>query len=127
MKATFQDVLLTPSQSLVGVQREWHTRTKGVYIVVDRHGKFILCSQRLPLIAGFVNGMANDCSDKVSVSGLHQIVGTTQNRVCGWTKNRWKLQFCKLEDCAEYFERERVGFEQALILGTPSAYQISLK
>ena len=123
----FQDVLLSPSESLVGVDREWHTRKAGAYIVWDRHNKYIIVSQRLPLIAGFLNAMASDSAEKVSVSALHKIVGREKNRVCGWSKNRWKLSFCKLEDVCEHFERARGAFDKALILGVPSAYRVVVR
>jgi hypothetical protein len=111
----------------MAVDREWHTRKKGAYIVWDRYGKYIIVSQRLPLIAGFLNAMASDSAEKVSVSALHQIVGKDANRVCGWSKNRWKLTFCKLEDVSHHFERARGAFEKALVLGAPCSYHIVLQ
>ena len=123
----FQDLLLSPSETLVGVDREWHTRKSGAYIVWDRHGKYILLSQRLPLLAAFLNAMASDSAERVSVSALHQIVGRDRNRVCGWSKNRWKLSFCRLEEVCEHFESARDAFEKALILGVPSAYHVEVR
>ena len=43
-------ILVAPSEHLVSVKREWHTRKPGCYMVVDRHGKYLLLSQRLQLI-----------------------------------------------------------------------------
>ena len=123
-KRPFECISLDPSEKLVGVQREWHTRKVGAYIVVDRYGKFVLVSQRLPLIASFLNAMASDTAERVSVPALHQTVGKTQNRNCGYTKHRWRLSWCKLEDVGEHFENMRRDFEQAVILGAPSAYRI---
>ena len=123
--SAYESILLAPSETLVGVEREWHTRKEGAYIVADRYGKLILVSQRLPLIAAFLNAMASDGAERVSVPALHQIVGKTHNRVCGYTKNRWKLSLCKLEDVREHFERARGAFDEAMILGAPSAYRIA--
>ena len=120
----YEQLLLSPSESLAGVDREWHTRKQGAYIVFDRHGHYIILSQRLPLIAAFLNAMASDGAEKVSVSALHQIVGTSANRVCGYSKNRWKLSFCKLDEVGKHFERARSGFDKAMIIGSPSAYHI---
>ena len=124
-KCAFHYIPLEPTEKLVGVQREWHTRKTGAYIVVDRYGKFVLVSQRLPLIASFLNALACDTAERVSVPALHQTVGKTQSRTCGYTKHRWRLSWCKLEDVSEHFETVRRDFEQAVILGAPSAYRIS--
>ena len=127
MKGLDHNLVICPSKTLVGVHREWHTRKPGAYIVWDRHGQYIIVSQRLTLIAKFLNSMATDSAEKVSVSALHQIVGRNENRVCGYTKNRWKLSFCKLEETGSHFECARGAFEQALILGAPDAYQLAKK
>ena len=117
-------MILRPSDKLGAVHREWHTRKNGCYIVFDRYNKVILLSQRLPLIASFLNSMASTGAERVSLSALHQIVGTRENRVGGYSKHRWKLSFCKLEDVSEHFERSRGAFEKAMILGAPAAYCI---
>ena len=125
MKTAFHSLLLSETDTLVAVEREWHTRKSGCYLVSDRYGKFLLVSQRLPLVADFVNAMAHDKSERVSVPALHQIVGLTENRVCGYSKGRWRVEFCPLEHVGSQIARARAGFERAVILGAPSAYRIA--
>ena len=104
-------------------RRAWGER--GAYIVTDKHGKYVLISQRLPLIASFLNARANHSADRVSVPTLHQAIGKTQTRTGGYAKHRWRLSWCQLEEVAQHFEGLRGRFEQAVVLGAPTVYQIA--
>lgn len=124
MKRAFDHVVVPAKQTLVGVQREWHTRKPGAYLVRDRDGKFLLVSQRLPLIAAWVNAMARDAGERVSVPALHH-TATASHRTGGYTKNKWAVDFCPLEEVGSRFEGTRRSFETALILGQPECYQLA--
>ena len=53
-------VLLRPGRRLVGIRREKASRALG-YVVVDRiAGSVVVCAQRLPLAAAYLNTLGND-------------------------------------------------------------------
>ena len=116
---------LASGEKVTRVAREWHTRKSGAYVIQDRYRKVTILSQRLSLIASYLNEMAEDRGEKVSVTGLYQIADRgCDNRCSGFTKNRWNVSFCGLEDVAAKFESARGVHEHALILGAPSAYMV---
>ena len=118
---------IRPDDALRGVVRERHTRRAGMYMVRDKYGKVIIAAQKLSPIVAHINSMAQDEGSRVSVTALYEIVGSSQNRVSGYSKNRWKLDLLSLEEAGEVFERERKGYESALVLGCPRCYQVESK
>ena len=92
-------------------------------MVHDKHGHMLIVSQKLPLLAAYLNSFAKDRAEKVSVAALHAIVGKGEDhRTCGYTKHRWKVNFCPLENAPEEFESVRRGYEKAVVVGAPAAY-----
>jgi hypothetical protein len=121
-----QCITVHPSDALVGLTREYHTRKKGAYVLFDKHGQYLVVSQKLHNLAAFVNSVVPDAASRVSITALHDIVNKcdVNNRVGGWSKHRWKLQFAPLEGVGGVFESERSQFQHALILGQPECYTI---
>ena len=117
-------ITVRPNDCLKGVRREWHTRKKGCYLLEDKHGTYLVVAQKLHLLASFLNTIAQDASSRVSLTALHEIVNTSDNRVGGWLKYRWRVRFAPLEEVGGLFERRRPSFEQSLILGQPECYRL---
>jgi hypothetical protein len=118
-------VEIGPSVVLRRVIRERRTRKPGCYLVSCKYGTVLLISQRLPLLASYLNTVAVDRASRVSVPALYQICDCDANRVGGYTKNRWRVRFVPLEEATACFEAARAHFERALILGARQCYQVS--
>ena len=117
-------ITVRPADCLTDVKREWHTRKQGCYLLQDKQGKYLIVAQKLRLLASYLNSIASDAASRVSVTALHEILNTSDNRVGGFSKHRWKLDFAPLESAPPLFERERGRFEHTLILGQPECYRI---
>ena len=120
----FERISLSPTDCLKSVQREYRARKSGVYVLFDKHGDYLIVSQRLHLLSTFLNSIAPDPSSRISVSALYEILDNVDNRVGGFSKHRWACRFVPLDTAASLFESERVRFQQVLILGTPNCYSI---
>ena len=120
-----QPIHLQPKQSLVRVEREPHARKRGAYVVRDRHGQFLLVSQKLALIAAFLNQVAEHAGERVSVPGLYLNVGRTSNGVQGYCKHRWRIEFHPLEHAGAAFEAARAEYAHAVVLGAKDAYRVA--
>ena len=71
-----------------------------------------------------VTGLKNRLHSRPSA--LHHTVGATaSHRTGGYTKNKWAVDFCPLEEVGSRFEGTRRSFETALILGQPECYQLA--
>jgi len=115
---------VSPSATLQKVVRERRARRTGCYITVDRHGP-ILISQKLSHLVDFINRTAPDPSSKISLPALHQICDTSNNRVGGWAKHRYRVRFVPLEGVREAFEAERAqGPPVSFILGDTECYTL---
>ena len=90
---------MRPTDCLKGVSREYHSRKKGAYVLIDKHEEYLIVSQKLQPISTFLNSIAPDHSSRVSVTALYEILDNTENRVGGWSKQdggvdlfRWKVR-----------------------------------
>lgn len=117
-------ITVQPTDALRSVCREWHTRKPLCYILEDRYEKYLFLAQRLHVLSSYINTLAPDRASRVSITALHEIAGTSENRVCGWSKHRWRVRTVPLEEAGELFEKERGRFQYALILGQRNCYQI---
>ena len=113
-----------PSSTLREVKREFHTRRKGCYITVDRYGP-VLVAQKLSRLVEYINAAAPDAASRVSVPTLHQICDNESNRVCGWSKHRYRVRFVPLDRVREAFEMERAKGVSSFILGEPECYTLA--
>ena len=122
---SFQRRTLAPSEKVTRILREWHTRKSGAYVVRDRYGKVVILSQRLPLIATYLNDTATDHSQKVSVPALFNAVGKDgTDRVAGHCKNRWKVAMYSLDEAPLAYEGARGEHDSSVILGSEAAYKV---
>ena len=121
-------IAVRPTDALKSVRREWYSRKKGshygCYLLEDKYGRYLIVAQKLHAIACYLNSIAPDAASKVSVTALYEILDTSDNRVGGWSKHRWRLRFAPLEEAGTLFEKERGRFELPLILGQPDCYTI---
>ena len=86
---------------------------------------YLIASQRLTDIVDQINAIVREKPCQVSLAGLYQSLGKTDDRTMGWVKFRWKVQPYDLESAAEQFQaRLGRGFEHALIVGSREAYEI---
>ena len=119
-------IAIQPTDALKAVRRERRARREGCYVVQDKLGQYLIVAQKLATIVSFLNSkVAVDAASRVSVTGLYEIVNASDdNRVCGFSKHRWKLTFAPLDDVGRRLERERGRFEHTLLLGPPECYLI---
>ena len=86
------------------IQRERFARKhKGQYvawILTDKFGQLLVCSQKLDRIQAYVNQQAPTPHDKVHVSGLYESLSSHGKITGGFYKNRWKLLCCPIEETA---------------------------
>ena len=117
-----------PTDALKGVKRELYTRKRnecyGCYMLLDKHGVYLVIAQKLHAIAAFINTIASDEASRISLTTLYEILDTHDNRVGGFAKHRWRIRFAPLEEAGSLFESERGRFEQSIIIGHPECYQI---
>ena len=114
-----------PHQTLTGVKKEHHARQGKLFICEDKMRDYLIASQRLTDIVDQINAIVREKPCRVSLAGLYQSLGKTDDRTMGWVKFRWKVRPYDLESAAEQFQaRLGRGFEHALIVGSREAYEI---
>ena len=115
-------ITVRPTDALRGVRRERRARRRGCYLLEDRYGTYLVAAQKLQPIAHFIQTV--DPTSRVSLTALYEILDTSDNRVGGYAKHRWRLRFVPLDEAVARFEAERGRFERALIVGQPECYAI---
>ena len=119
-------IAIGPNERLATISKEHHIRKqKGhyrVYLVEDKLRNVLLMGQKIADLAAAVNDYVPAPEDKVSVTGLYQIIGSNGERCGGWSKHRWKCSAHPIEKGAEVFNSARAGFENAIVLGTKECY-----
>ena len=126
MKVSTQ-VQLKPNERLAGVSKDYHVRKQGgkylCYIVQDKNRSHVMLAQKLSTIADAINQIVPERTDRVSVTGLYDIINNDNSKVGGWTKHRWKVQPYTFEEAPRAFESMRQGYENALLLGSHTCYR----
>ena len=124
-------VYLKPGERLSAVRKEWHTRKRGgkdnCYVIVDRFGKLLLLTQKLPVASSFINShliSPNEPCTKVTTNGLWEIIDQTGGRVGGWHKGRFRVMSVTLDQATSCFESMRPNHEEAAVVGDSACYQI---
>ena len=98
-------VVLCPGKRIVEIKHEMHARKWG-YVVADRvKGSVVVCCQRLPLAAAYINTLGGD---PVSVASLYE--SATLGRP---VHRRWQCTRTLLEDTAAAFEAARRALPDA--------------
>jgi hypothetical protein len=124
-------VYLKPDQRLAGVRKEWHTRRRdgkvSCYVILDRFGKLLLLTQKLPVASSFINRTLVDPKEpwtKVTTNGLWEIIDQTGGRVGGWHKGRFRVMSVELDKATKCFESMRNSYADAAVIGESACYQI---
>ena len=114
---------LAPNERVVAMQRDWSARGMA-YTVRDRQCSWLLLTQRLPLIADFINeSVARDAFEYVNVTSLYE--AKDKQMRCGLTKRTWAVDaHASYDDALAAFERSRPAFEHAAVVGTPAAFRV---
>ena len=114
------------NERVAKIVKEHHIRKqKGeyrVYLVEDKLRNVLLMGQKIAHLADAVNDFVPAPEDKVSVTGLYQIIGSNGERCGGWSKHRWKCTALPIEKGAEIFNRARQDFADAMLLGNKECY-----
>ena len=121
-----RSITLAPNERVVAMQRDWSARGKA-YTVRDRHCSWLLLTQRLPLVADFINeSVARDAFDYVNVTSLYE--AKDKQMRCGMTKRMWAVDaHATYAEALAAFERSRPAFESAAIVGTPAAFRVEAR
>ena len=120
------------NQRLMGIRKEYHTRrspklgSNPAYLVEDKQKQQLILAQKLSLLLQHINSqVAADRTERVSITGLHQILSANGKLTGGFTKYRFRVHECTLEDAASAFECMRPDHEKSVIVGTPSCYHVT--
>ena len=129
-----ETMYLTPSQSLVGVQKERHSRKKDgkdvCYLIIDHDRKIVLMTQKLSAVSAFINTHlvpSDEPWTRVTTVGLWEVLDQTGGRVGGWHKGRWRVMSVDLESASVLFESVRKEHEEAAVVGIPACYQVCVQ
>ena len=131
MKKSGSTVVLTPTQRLAGVRKEWHTRKQRgrdiCYVATDRLGEWTVITQKLPLLTAWINDtLGDEPGARVSTTALYEGVDRGKDsRVGAWVKGRWCVKAVDLERASEEFESARRGMTHAAVVAAePACYVV---
>jgi hypothetical protein len=111
--------VLSPTDQLVGVQRERFARDT-VYLAISRGGAVYL-SQRLNAICDYINSNVIDPVDAVSVSSMYAAAHCMSLHKLQWRVTRFATDEASEALAAFYGERQRLGAKANAVLIGPSA------
>ena len=119
-----EQITFEPNEHLVGVSKEHHVRKQGgrqvAYIVEDKQTEYLLMAQRLSTLVSTINSIVKEKPDQVSTTGLYEIIRSKGSARGFYTKHRWKVTPCDLNEAVTTFENaRRRGFTQAVVIGEP--------
>ena len=121
-------ITLQSAQYLQALSRERRNRRDVAWIIHDCRSETLLLSQKLQLAAEFINQHLADVErEKVNVAGLFEASDTTENRVDGFHKYRYRVVRAPLSGAHSTFNemRKAAGVNSAKILTkAPHAYTI---
>ena len=131
-------VVLAPSQRLVGVQKEWHTRKQYVngarrdiaYLAVDRLAKSeepaVILTQKLPWLRDWINARAANRGSRISTTALYNGADRSVNSRDGqFIKGRWKVTTVDLARASDAFEKARNSDASGVIVtAEPTSYVV---
>lgn len=122
--------LMEANERIVSIQKEFHVRKRNgkyvCYILEDKAKSVILIGQKLSLLTIVVNNdFVSDPSDKVSITGLWQIIGNRSERCNGWTKHKWRCEAIPFEDAPTVFNEKRKCFGASFLVGQKNRYTLA--
>ena len=120
------------NKKLTGIRKEYHTRrspklgSNPAYLIEDKQRRQLILSQKLALLREHINSqVAADHTERVSITGLHQILSSNGKLTGGFTKYRFRVHEFTLEEAAKEFESLRHEHEKSVIVGSPSCYYVT--
>jgi hypothetical protein len=115
--------VLSPTDQLVGVQRERFARDT-VYLATSRGGAVYL-SQRLNAICDYINSSVIDPVDAVSVSSMYAAAHCRSLHKLQWRVTRFGTDEASEALAAFYRERQQLGAKAtAVLIGPPAAFVV---
>ena len=131
-------VVLAPSQRLVGVQKEWHTRKQYLngarrdiaYLAVDRlaHGEEpgVVITQKLPWLRDWINARAANRGSRISTTALYNGADRScESRGTEFIKGRWCVKTVDLAKASDEFESARKANAHGVIVAAePGCYVV---
>ena len=127
---TAQVITVAPQQR-VTLRREWKARKhcdKGhvAWVCEDRLRQTLIASGKLQMVADFINGLAQDKCDKVSVPGLYEACCFRHDsqRTSGWHKMRWRISAVPLGEAADVLARLSAEHETSAVIASPGVCSV---
>lgn len=111
-------VELEQGQALLALTREKDARSYG-YVIRDRFGTVVVCTQKLPLAAAYINSMEGGACDKIAVASLYEAAALGR-----LVHRRWTVTRVPLEGAVKAFEAERGAAAKSVVLGAPHRIRI---
>ena len=124
-----QSVYLKPEERVAKILPDYHVRKQQGqlwgYVVEDKQQEWCILSQKLQLICDHINTLVKDRPDKVSLTGLYDILSVLddnpRSRTGAYSKHRWKVRRFTLDELANAFEETRgKGFQHSIVLASTS-------
>ena len=120
--------VLSKTAKLEAIRADWNSKSK-IYIVQERDGGWLLLGQSLPRLAAFINAhLTTSEVERVSATGMYDMVNKTDGPTMGWHKLRWRVAAVPLDQgdkAAAAFEAFRLSYSNAALLGDTKCYRIS--
>ena len=131
-------VVLAPSQRLVGVQKEWHTRKKylnGVrkdiaYLAVDSLANAeepgVVITQKINWLRDWINARAANRGSRISTTALYNGADrSVDSRDGQFIKGRWKVTTVDLARASDAFESASSSDASGVIVtAEPASYVV---
>jgi hypothetical protein len=122
-------ITLSHTQRVTALAREKRTRNDRAYIIHDVKTGTVVLTQKLQHAADFANdALAEAHRERVTVQSLYEAIGTSDNRVDGCHKMRYRITRCDLHAAHRAFTRARQQPDVRLavvVTASPSSYTIA--
>jgi hypothetical protein len=126
------EVITIQPRQHVTMRREWKSRahkgTHVAWIVIDKLGVHCCASGKLGLIANFLNSLAREPFDRVTVPGLYEACvyhNDEGSRNGGYFKNRWRVKAVPITQISEVLARLSVEHERTTVIATPGVCSVA--
>ena len=113
------------------MRREWKSRKhldKHVaWICEDRLRRTLVASGKLAFCAQFINSLAEDKCDVVSIPGLYEAACYHHEsaRTLGWHKHRWRVHPIPLDQVGGICARLSAEHETSAVIASPGVVDVA--
>ena len=119
----------TEFAKMMHIRKERYSRRHAgkhvVWLVADKYRQYLLVSQKLNWVKDYIDKhLASAPCDTVSISGLYSCAGSKDGRHGGFHKHRWAVVCAPLEDARDAIESLRPRFDNAVVLGSDTCYEV---